>query len=161
MARHLTAPEKTRKVADFAAYRSDPGNYRTVHPEAKGGEGWIDPEVLALVDALNALEGVCTVQSCCGHRWPIPGDPDGAERVHRGQLWLRLSEGVSRRFEERVGELLAHDVILRVSKLYAYEGMTEPHEVHDLLFKDGAVDEACRVIVTFFQGLAGVEQVAA
>jgi hypothetical protein len=151
--RYLTAEEKAREVASFAAYRRDPSKHRTAHPNAKGGEGWIDPEVLPLVDALNDLEGICTVQSCCGHRWPIPDDPDGAEMVHRGQLWLRLSEDLARRVDERVGELLAHDVIVQVSKLYAYQGMSEPHEVLDVLFREGSIGDAERVIVGFFRRL--------
>ena len=28
---------------------------------------WLDKEVVPLVDALNAMEGVVTVESCCGH----------------------------------------------------------------------------------------------
>jgi tRNA(Phe) wybutosine-synthesizing methylase Tyw3 len=148
------AGEKAREVAMFGESRRSRENYRPAHFNARGGEGWIDPEVLPLVDALNTLEGVCTVQSCCGHRHPIPDDPDGAEWVHHGQLWLRLSESVSRNADERVGVLLAHDVIVHVQKLYSYPEMSEPHEVFDVQFRDGHLESASRVIEDFFTSVA-------
>lgn len=153
--RWLTSAEKLREVESFADYRRDPQHFRTAHPDAHGGEGYIDPEVLPLVDALNEIEGVCTVQSCCGHRWPIPGDPHGSESFHPGQLWLRLSEHVSRGADEHMAELLAQKpTIQHVRKLYSYQGMSEPHEVLDVMFAEGAVEEAQDVLVPFFGALS-------
>lgn len=152
--RFLTVDEKARELAGFAEYRRDQSHYRTAHPDAHGGEGWLDPEVLPLVDALNALDGVCTVQSCCGHRWPVPGDQDGAEYVHTGQLWLRLSGPVMAAATERVGQLLEHDAITYVQRIFAYQDMSEPHEVFDVRWAPGDLDDAAPVIVGFFRGLA-------
>lgn len=116
---------------------------------------------MPLVDGLNELEGVCTVQSCCGHRYP---SPDGdAETVHSGQVWLRLSEEVSVLLDQHVGRLLASPAIRHVQKLYSYPAgwdersdPRQPHEVIDVQFhgeEDGGLAEAQRVILNFFGGL--------
>lgn len=152
--RFLTEAEKDGEIASFEAYKLLPGIWRRDHPDDHGGSGRVDHEVLPLVDALNALEGVCTVQSCCGHRWPV-GDEHNSEYVHNGQLWLRLGEDVACAFDTNVGDLLKHEVIVHVQKLYAYQTMTEPHEVFDVQWKDGCMDEAQGVIVEFFEGLCG------
>lgn len=150
--RWLSPDEKAYEVGSFLQYREDPSKFRTAHPEAKGGEGWIDPEVLPLVDALNGMEGVCTVQSCCGHRGTAEG-ADGApyEWVHPGQLWLRLSEPVALAFDVNVGVLLAAESVEHVQKLYAYRSMGYPHEVFDVQWTDGRMDVAEREITDFFR----------
>ncbi len=142
--RFLTDPEKDREIASFAARREDKAHYRTAHPEARGGEGWIDPEVLPLVDALNAIPGVCTIQSCSGHA--------RESYVTDGQLWLRLDESTTRAVDARIGELLAHDVIHRVTRQYAFHNGSEPHEFLDIRFTGERVADVQRVLVAFFLG---------
>ena len=50
---HLTPERKASVLADFAAERAKPG--------------LVDPEVLPLCDAVNALPGLVTTFSCSGH----------------------------------------------------------------------------------------------
>ena len=45
-----------------AAYRKMRAN-----PPWGSAPVWLDNEVVPLVDAMNALEGIVTVESCCGH----------------------------------------------------------------------------------------------
>lgn len=165
MSRFLTADEKARELAFFAAQREDPGNWRRAHEGERAGlgdVGYIDHEVVPLCDLLNAIDGVCTLQSCCGHRYPSPsGDGDC---VSGGLIRLRLDERMGRLLDERVGELLAEPVIRHVVKGYALTGgwerrsePREPYEYIDLSFhgcEDGGMEEAERVIAGFFAALA-------
>lgn len=160
MTRWLTSDEKRRELAFFEDYKADPDMWRRAHPGDPGGHGYIDHEVLPLVDALNAIGGVCTLQSCCGHPPLKPG-----YGPHAGQLWIRLSEEMSEFFDREIGRLLASDVIRYVRKLYSFQGDVfgsrseprEPHEVIDIQFhgaESGRMDEAERVLVAFFWGCA-------
>lgn len=148
--RFLTVEEKVDHIAEFECYKADPSNWRRQHPSAKGGEGYIDHEVLPLCDALNAIDGVCTIQSCCGHQ-------NKHGYIYPGHLWIRLSEELMRRFEEEIAWLLDQDVIQHVSKLYCFQHGNSPHEVIDIKFLGeyhGRMDEAQAVIACFFEGLA-------
>lgn len=150
LSRFLTYEEKAQKVARFESIRGEESNFRVSKPGFRGGEGAIDHEVLPLCDALNAIDGVCTLQSCCGHvnrhDYPYPGS-----------LWIRLSEEMMRRFEVSLADLLRHDVIERLAKLYSYTGDRLPHEIVEIKFwgePQGRMDEAHATIAGFFEGLA-------
>lgn len=156
MPRFLTPGEKDSHLAEFEAYKAIPGIWRRDHPDDFGTRGRIDHEVLPLVDDLNALNGVCTIQSCCGHRYPWRDRETGevSEIVVPGQLWIRLSYAVMVAVDARVGELLRHDVICHVQRLYSFRDGTEPHDVLDVQWKDGHMGEARAVIADFFRGVA-------
>ena len=149
--RFLTEQEKAFELAAFERYQADPSNWRRQNPEARGGEGYIDHEVLPLCDDLNQLEGLCTIQSCCGHV-----NTHGYQ--YPGQLWIRLSAEMSRRFDARVSELIKQDVIQHVTKLYSFQEGDVPHEVIDLKFwgePHGRMAEAHAVVAVFFWELGG------
>lgn len=125
--RHLTSEEKEYEVHLFKLLREAGGHWRREHPDKIGGEGYIDHEVIPLVDSLNAIDGVCTLQSCCGHvnRHGYPC---------QGQLWIRLSSIMSVVFDARVRELVEQDVIYRVRKQYNLMGGDDLFEVIDIEF---------------------------
>jgi hypothetical protein len=135
----------------FTAYRCDPTAWRKYRPDASGGgTGLIDHEVLPLCDALCELDGVCTIQSCCGH-------VNSYGYAYPGQLWIRLGRAMALAAEARIGELLRHDVIAHVQKLMSLRGGSQPHEVLDVQFEgepDGRMREAEGVILGFFRDLA-------
>lgn len=81
MRRYLTPDEKAAVLADLDQYRHE-----------------LDQGIVAVVDALNALDGVVTVQSCEGHVRPHVSDPD-VTLVESGTVELRLSQPVMRRFQ--------------------------------------------------------------
>lgn len=147
--RYLTDTEKQSELAEFARYRADPNNWRKAHPENDGGSGYIDHEVLPLCDALCEIDGVCTIQSCCGHV-----NKYGYNMA--GQLWIRLSAPMAAAFDARVGDLLAESVIYHVCKLYTVIEGREPREIVDIQFHgeaDGRMPEAAEVILRFFASL--------
>jgi len=147
LTRFLTPDEKAEEIASFTEYRADPAHFRTAHVKAKGGEGWIDLEALPLVDELNAIEGVCTIQSCCGH-------VNGHDYAYPGHFWIRLSADMMERFERDIDRLLSQDVIQHVTKLYSFQDGDSPHEVVDVKFwgePAGRMDEAREVIAGFFR----------
>lgn len=111
------------------------------------GRGWPDPEIIPLCDALNALPGVCTLQSCAGHAAGSRHRPNG----EFGLLWLWLDEGTSQELD-RFGNVLARlPGIETVSKRYADWGQ----EITAIEF-DGRFEEACKSIVIFFSALAAI-----
>lgn len=76
--RYLTQKAKARELAAFQELRkkgAPAGN--------QAGRGYPDPDILPWCDRLNALEGLCTLQSCAGHT-PRNGDPG----PHPGHLWI-------------------------------------------------------------------------
>lgn len=110
----LTPAEKAERLGAWEAIRLD--------LEMDGdtaGRGYPDPEIFALADRLNAILGVCTVQSCSGHpriqgsrwrlwekrrRWSAPGN-----------LWLRLDENMFGRFVRAAAhDLSTHSSIVEV-----------------------------------------------
>jgi len=121
--------------------------------DAKDGYGFPDPPIYDLCDRLNAIEGVCTVQSCAGHRMAA-ADGSG-EYQHVGKLWLRLSEPLALRFYERAPELASvYPTIQRVFVFWHESG----EEVVDVLFQglnvsEEAFDESSKLIADFFSSL--------
>ena len=110
--------------------------------------GYPDQDILSWCDKLNAIEGVCTIQSCAGH------GPETNGCYAAGHLWLRLDPVLSAAFEERVFEL-AQDTrhIERISKIYQSWG----HEVTAIEFAGNGhalLTESMQVIYGFFESLA-------
>jgi hypothetical protein len=61
-----------------------------------GESAYADPGVRPLVAQLNAIGGVCTVQSCIGHTYERQAD--GSRRVENGCIEMRLDEERTRLF---------------------------------------------------------------
>ena len=120
-----------------------------IRPGAKGGLGYVDPDIVSLCDALNRLPGVYTLQSCTGHSTK---DSDGP--IYPGTLWLRLNQRMTHRFEEQVHRLAAEPVIDRVGKIYWEDGK----ETVTINFKGnetGLLAESSFVMLDFFRALDG------
>lgn len=123
--------------------------------------GTPDPDIFPLCDALNAIEGVCTVQSCAGHRSPEPKSWDtrtDGDGLVAGQLWLRLSADMLHAFERSVGTLLLSDEIEQVSLIWGrHRGYTNGPVV-DIVFRGnerGQLHDSERVLLGFFREIAG------
>jgi hypothetical protein len=57
------SPLPSQQMADvYQKIRATP-QWGTLHD----APGWADKEVIPLVDALNNMKGIVTVESCCGH----------------------------------------------------------------------------------------------
>jgi hypothetical protein len=126
MGRYLTPDEKATTLrrweetkAAFAAGKAA----GTIRGET-AGYGYPDVEMYATCDALNAIEGVCTAQSCSGHR--VAYDDHGqvmANGEHvgptlwSGVLWIKLDEAMHARFVDQVWWLAERPGIERVSLL--------------------------------------------
>jgi len=91
--------------------------------ETRSGRGFPDQRMLEWCQKINALPGVCTIQSCSGHH-----EPGGA--YTSGHLWLRLSRRSARRFNNRAFALAGEPGIERVSRFYASWG----EEVAEIVF---------------------------
>jgi hypothetical protein len=141
--RFLTEAEKARTLAQF----------RSVRATAKFGEGadgWLDQDVLTLCDRLNALSGVCTVQSCSGHPMTERGAPPLS-----GQVWLRLSEWLATLLfdSDIVQALAAQTCIYKVARVYLPHGP----EVLWIVFQADTADtflHACDSIVHALDGFS-------
>ena len=132
--KYLTEPEKARELEywDAAKISAVPDS------EGQGGKGFPDSEIIPLCDALNAVPGICTLQSCGGHG---PGDP--------GHLWLWLDREKSGLFDVW-GHVLAHlPGIDGVHRKYTQWGQ----EVVAIRF-NGRLDEASTSVLLFFSALA-------
>ena len=109
VARYLTEAEKARNLQSWEeACYALPSDL----PEAGDERGFPDPPMIEWCRRLNVLDGVCTVQSCAGHR-----RDDGS--VASGHVWLRFSREIAARFDETALSLAAQPGIEQVSRLYA------------------------------------------
>lgn len=114
---------------------------------AKGGRGYVDPEIVPLCDALNQLDGIYTLQSCAGHSVE---ESDGA--IYSGELWLRFDKKIRARFEIQAHCLSAEPMITRVGKIYWEDGK----ETVTISFKGNESNlliKSSAVVLTFFKRL--------
>lgn len=90
------------------------GRYLTPAEKALTLESWLTGQVDApyadegvhpLMARLNAIEGVCTVQSCIGH--VRESRADGSRYVESGHIEMRLDERATARFYAGLGALVA------------------------------------------------------
>lgn len=142
--RYLTPSAKVDELERWMAWRDEASrNGFTGEAGRLGGHGFVDRGILPLVDALNAIDGVCTLQSCEGHTYPHDGPDDGyrcpdcGDRVmHTGaQIWLWLSEPLARRFYERAHELAETPLVEQVALLW---GRDREREIVDVIFRQQA-----------------------
>ena len=138
--RWLTEAEKATILTAWAA------TLAAERPEGdQPGRGFPDPEMIQWCEALNRIQGVCTIQSCAGHN-----HPDGSRTT--GEVWLRLDSRMARRFYDRSFELAAHPNMERVGVLFGSWG----EEVATVAFKGLESDLLCEsmsAIVSFLTEL--------
>lgn len=140
--RHLTQPLKAEELARWERIKAEP------RPDGFiGGLGYPDPEMFGWCDRINEHYGICTLQSCGGHK-----HPEG--HVWSGQLWLWMTEATSREFNRRAYELVQlHPLIERVNRIYHDGGQ----EIADVIFRGNGSGELTRsmdVIVDFVESLS-------
>lgn len=144
--RYLTPSEKAEQIAAWHQQRADFENQRPTLNRDPAGLGFPDPEIYNLTDRLNAIEGVCTVQSCSGH---VIGIQDVQWNAN---LWLRLSEPITEQFLECVSDLTEErPAVERVALVF---GPPEG-EIVEIVFEGlnvgaEAFAEAGDIIVAFF-----------
>lgn len=150
--RYLTLTSKDRELAYWRVQRDE---FLANPPEGRahlGGLGYPDPEIFEWCDRINALPGICTLQSCCGHI-----HPDGG--MSSGNLWLWFSEPVSVAFDRHAMELARQPCCRdeRVRRIYHDNGQ----EIADLTFKGMERGEpqfraSMETIVLFLRQLLGI-----
>jgi hypothetical protein len=141
--RYLTDRAKAEVLAEWERLKANPRPLG-----APGGRGLPDPEIIPYVDALNALEGVCTLQSCCGHTDDRSRGVDAP-----GHLWLWLSEAMSREFDRRAFVLAGKPYVECVERMYSEWGQ----EIASITFAGAERDllpESGQSIIRFFHSLA-------
>lgn len=149
MSRYLASNETDADVARWLADRSDPANQAP--PGHEGGYGYPDPDIFPLADALNAIPGVATYQSCAGH--VLTDTRDGTPYHQPGQLWLRLSESMMAAFTDHVYTLLESPLIERCQRIFHQD----LGDVVDIIFhgnERGKLAESGDGIVRFFTDLS-------
>jgi hypothetical protein len=111
--RFLTMDEKKRELAHLeeAIERGS--------PEDAGGRGYIDLPFVPYLRRINAHRGICTLQSCTGHR--LKSNIDGQDYYECGELWLRFNAHVFASFNLRVAELAREPFIERIATVYPWK----------------------------------------
>ena len=108
MNRYLTTEEKVKELACWERLCADlPPDV----PDEGDERGFPDPPMISWCAMLNALDGICTMQSCAGHK-----RADGS--LTSGVLWLKLSRNLSARFDCVAFSLAKQPGIEWVSRLY-------------------------------------------
>lgn len=141
-ARYLTRDEKVNVLQAWEAMcQTLPEDV----PNCGDERGFPDPPMIDWCAALNALDGVCTVQSCAGHK-----RPDGA--LDSGHLWLRLDSEMTARFDAKALALANAAGIERVSRLYTKWG-AEITEVVFLGNERRHLERSMQSVLGFFRTL--------
>lgn len=140
--RYLSDVRKREILDAWHAYR-----LQLAPPGKEGGHGYQDPAISPWCDRLNALPGVCTIQSCSGHAFP-----DGSRTS--AHLWVRLNSPLAALFhQEAFG--LASDTrhVERLATIY------EPMdgEIVEVIFvgsERNQLEESMIRILEFFRSLS-------
>lgn len=111
--------------------------------------GSLDAAILPWLVELNRIEGVCTLQSCEGHR-------DG-RFLQDGHLWLRLSGRLEQRLMRAMSDVLALPRVESVSVEYSrHSGNVRP--IVSLTFqgleRHRSLDGAMAPLLKFLRELA-------
>lgn len=143
--RHLSPARKREALAGWEACK---GSGTSLGDGAPGGAGYPDPEMFRWCDRLNAIPGICTLQSCAGHL-----DAGGRGVTSPGRLWLLLDPEMSAAFDARALDLAADsDHIERVCRIYSSWG----EEVTSIEFagnERGMLEASMRRILAFFEAI--------
>lgn len=114
--------------------------------DGRNGPGDPDPGIVPWCEQINAIHGVCTLQSCAGHE----AGEDGSRSA--GHFWLWLSSDKASSFKQRAFELARNAVIEKISTIYQPCGQ----EVVLIEFRgipDGQLEESGQAIVSFLASL--------
>jgi len=117
-------------------------------------EEFVEPDLRPWLNRLNKLDGVCTLQSCGGHRFLDRENKSDETHIMNGHLWIWLSESVSRVFYTRAFELVQSDPMECVSIMFQGYG----REIVSISFKGRAhnrMAESLDGIVEFFEEFLG------
>ncbi len=137
--RHLSDKEKAQTLAKWERTHAGPLD------TGKGGCGYPDPDMIPCCEELNAIPGVCTIQSCAGH---------GTERSVEspGHLWIRLGPCMSEAFDRAAFRLSAHPCVEQVAKVYTAWG----EEVTSITFagnERNLLAKSLHAVLLFFYSL--------
>lgn len=139
--RYLTEDEKRAEMSEWeslcGARRSDLGD--------AGGRGFPDPDMIPWCATVNAIPGICTVQSCAGHV-SVEGYLSSA------RLWLRFNHTMSAAFDAEAFRLSNAARIEEVSRVYTSWGK----EIASITFAGNerdSLNESMALIVAFLQSL--------
>lgn len=103
--------------------------------DALDAVGFPDPPIYALCDRMNQMPGLCTLQSCAGHRMPYPANEGDGFYYHSAQLWLWPDEWTARRFYLSARQLRQRRLIENVRLLWVpHEHPGDSREIIDVIF---------------------------
>lgn len=117
---HLSAEAKAKELKIWKD--------KCAGPRGAPGEGFPDERIIPFCTIINALPGVCTLQSCAGHprtseqHWSAPG-----------QLWLWFSEWEFNLFTKQAPILAENPQIESIKILFAR--WNDRRVVVDICFK--------------------------
>ena len=120
-------------------------------------EEFVEPDLRPWLNRLNKLDGVCTLQSCGGHRFLDRENKSDETHIMNGHLWIWLSESVSKIFYTKAFELVQSDSMECVSIMFQSYG----REIVSISFKGRArnrMAESLDRIVEFFEEFLGGEK---
>lgn len=110
----LTRREKLRELEQWFAILGTRRWQRDVR--GRSGRGQPDADMVPWCLRLNGIPGICTLQSCAGHRFT-------RDRCDPGNLWLRLDRSLyAAVFPHRLAKLVAVAGVERVQMLRAMDG---------------------------------------
>ncbi len=118
------------------------------HDEGAGELGLPDPDVFELCNQLNAFQGVCTLQSCAGHKRMYREE----EIISSGHLWIWHRELAAALFQQHAFELAQAGAIERVCTIYHESGQ----EISEITFQGnghGRLQESMDAIFGFYSQL--------
>jgi hypothetical protein len=108
LTRWLTPASKESVLSDWERTKSE---WRS---GALSGVGAPDGDIVPWCDLINALPGICTLQSCAGHR--------RGKMLSSAHVWLWLSREAQRRFDQNAFVLLRSDMVDWVSTHHQADG---------------------------------------
>jgi hypothetical protein len=109
--------------------------------------GTPDTEIIGFTDLVNAIPGVCTIQSCAGH---LSFEAKAEERlVSPAHVWLRVTEPIHKVILETAPDLVSHDLIEEVNLRF---GRCDEGPIVEIIFagrERGMLDVSAELIVAF------------
>lgn len=140
--RWLTHADKDGVLAEWERTKSE---WRS---GALSGVGAPDGEIVPWCDRINTLPGVCTLQSCAGHR--------RGKTLSSAHLWLWLSPQAQSRFDQNAFVLLKSDMVDWVATHYEADGK----QIASITFYGNEREMLERSILFIYGFLCGIADTA-